>query len=216
MVFLDLKRDKYMCLDQMQTRAIWPFLNSRSSDFEVQESTIVTDTVNLLLDNEILTLNPNSGKDISSAYIERPSRELTGYDPDKKPKTLAKHIYYFLSSCLISAIYLRLLSLNYIVQMLGKRRRKHQRTKQAIPKEKFQDLVGIFKSLRPLIFTSHDNCMFHSLALIEFLSHFNLYPCWVFGVKMGPFVAHCWVQHDDMTLNDSVDHVAAFTPIMAV
>ena len=212
MVFLDQKKDKYMCLDHIQTRAIWPFLNNRSSDLETQENTIVADTLNLLLDNEILTLSPKSGKDISSVLIEPASRELTGYDTDNKPKTLVKHVCYFLSSCLISAIYLRFLSLDHIVQRLEKRKR----TKQKIPKEKFQDLVEIFKSLRPLIFTSHDNCMFHSLALIEYLSHFNLYPCWVFGVKMGPFVAHCWVQNDDMTLNDSVDHVAAFTPIMAV
>jgi hypothetical protein len=59
-------------------------------------------------------------------------------------------------------------------------------------------------------------CLYDSLALVEFLAHYRLFPQWVFGVMAEPFAAHCWVQQDDRVLNDSVDYVRGFTPIMVV
>jgi hypothetical protein len=38
----------------------------------------------------------------------------------------------------------------------------------------------------------------------------------MFGVMTRPFKAHCWVQIEDVVLNDSLDHVRLFTPIKAV
>ena len=35
------------------------------------------------------------------------------------------------------------------------------------------------------------------------------FPRWVFGVRARPFVAHCWVQYEDMVFNDTVEHVPA-------
>jgi hypothetical protein len=31
---------------------------------------------------------------------------------------------------------------------------------------------------------------------------------------MRPFHAHCWVQHEDAVVGDTVEHVSQFTPIM--
>jgi len=38
----------------------------------------------------------------------------------------------------------------------------------------------------------------------------------VFGVKLNPFSAHCWVQAGDIVLNDAIDHVTIHTPILVV
>jgi hypothetical protein len=35
----------------------------------------------------------------------------------------------------------------------------------------------------------------------------------VFGAKLNPFAAHCWVQLEDVVLNDRTDNVAVFTPV---
>jgi hypothetical protein len=35
-------------------------------------------------------------------------------------------------------------------------------------------------------------------------------------VKASPFGAHCWLQEGDLILNDSVERVGAYTPIMIV
>jgi hypothetical protein len=37
----------------------------------------------------------------------------------------------------------------------------------------------------------------------------------VVGVAI-PFAAHCWVQHADMVLNDSVDIVSRYEPILVI
>ncbi|RYM07421.1 lasso peptide biosynthesis B2 protein [Sphingobium cupriresistens] len=41
-------------------------------------------------------------------------------------------------------------------------------------------------------------------------------PDVVLGVQLGPFSAHCWVQHEDRLVNDRVDMVRTFTPILVL
>jgi hypothetical protein len=36
----------------------------------------------------------------------------------------------------------------------------------------------------------------------------------VMGVSGRPFAAHCWVQVGDRVVNDTLDHVILFTPIL--
>ena len=42
--------------------------------------------------------------------------------------------------------------------------------------------------------------------------HANL----VFGVTGDPFSAHCWVQVDELVLNDTLGNANAYTPIRTV
>lgn len=58
--------------------------------------------------------------------------------------------------------------------------------------------------------------MFDSLALLHFLARYRQFPRWVYGVKLKPFRAHCWVQAGDVVVNDIVDNVRGYTPIMSV
>ncbi|MBW4050302.1 MAG: lasso peptide biosynthesis B2 protein [Proteobacteria bacterium] len=76
-------------------------------------------------------------------------------------------------------------------------------------------LTGAFLDFRPM-FPWDYRCLFDSLALIRFLSLFNLYPDWIFGVQDDPFNAHCWVQAGTRVLNDDIEHVRNYTPIMTV
>ncbi|NJO13234.1 MAG: lasso peptide biosynthesis B2 protein [Gammaproteobacteria bacterium] len=74
----------------------------------------------------------------------------------------------------------------------------------------------VFEALHPLVFASRNRCLFHSLALIEYLARHELYPRWVFGVQAVPFAAHCWVQQEGQVLNDTVEHVSRYTPILSI
>ena len=49
---------------------------------------------------------------------------------------------------------------------------------------------------------------------MEFLAIYRIYPMWVFGVKMGPFGAHCWVQDGAFVYNDTIAHTGSFQPVM--
>jgi hypothetical protein len=77
-------------------------------------------------------------------------------------------------------------------------------------------LVEAFARYRVFLFSSKDECLYDSLALLEFLARYGIYPDWVFGVQTRPFAAHCWVQHGDVVFNDMVEHVRGYTPIMVV
>jgi hypothetical protein len=35
-------------------------------------------------------------------------------------------------------------------------------------------------------------------------------------VKLEPFGAHCWIQDDDTVLNDTVEVVRQYTPVLVV
>lgn len=59
-------------------------------------------------------------------------------------------------------------------------------------------------------------CLLDSLALMDFLGRKGFRPHLVFGVIRQPFHAHCWVQAQGVVLNDSLDHVLQYTPILVV
>ncbi|ESQ92587.1 lasso peptide biosynthesis B2 protein [Asticcacaulis benevestitus] len=70
-------------------------------------------------------------------------------------------------------------------------------------------------ALRRLI-PHQDQCLRRSLGLIDLLARHQFYPNLVIGVRMKPFEAHAWVQWNEMVLNDEVDHVLRYTPILVV
>ena len=56
-------------------------------------------------------------------------------------------------------------------------------------------------------------CLVRSAMLMSYLRRAGLSADWVFGVRLWPFAAHCWVQIDDLCLNDDIERLAAYTPI---
>lgn len=56
-------------------------------------------------------------------------------------------------------------------------------------------------------------CLVRSALLMSFLRRRGLRADWVFGVRLFPFMAHCWVQADDLCLNDDVERLTAYSPI---
>jgi hypothetical protein len=61
-----------------------------------------------------------------------------------------------------------------------------------------------------------DRCLSRSLALADQLARRGCRTQVVFGVKLAPFAAHCWVQADDLVLNETVEEVARYTPILVI
>ena len=57
-------------------------------------------------------------------------------------------------------------------------------------------------------------CLRNSMLLINLLEGAGLPATWVFGVRTYPFDAHCWVEHEGIVLNDTIDHVRWYTPIL--
>ncbi|AXB80224.1 lasso peptide biosynthesis B2 protein [Novosphingobium sp. P6W] len=59
-------------------------------------------------------------------------------------------------------------------------------------------------------------CLLRSLTLHRLLAQDGHASEFVFGVKLHPFEAHCWLQRDDQVINDTIEQVGRFVPIRAV
>ena len=57
-------------------------------------------------------------------------------------------------------------------------------------------------------------CLLRSFLLLRLLRRQGHDAMWVFGVTTWPFAAHCWLQVEDLVLDDELDRVATYTPIM--
>jgi hypothetical protein len=61
-----------------------------------------------------------------------------------------------------------------------------------------------------------DRCLPRSIALAMCLARRGCRSHVVLGVKLAPFAAHCWVQAGDAVLNDELEEVLRYTPILVV
>jgi hypothetical protein len=67
-----------------------------------------------------------------------------------------------------------------------------------------------------LLLGMSDRCLPRSLAYADLCLRSATEVDLIFGVKLFPFQAHCWVQREDTVLNDSLESVRPYTPILRV
>lgn len=75
--------------------------------------------------------------------------------------------------------------------------------------------LAIFRRLSPWL-PLDGACLFRSQMLRAYLAALGHGVSWRFGVRTWPFRAHCWLQVEDLALDDEAERLAAFHPIMAV
>ncbi len=217
-VLLDLRKDRYLALDASGEQALrrlvpgWPLSGHRHATAEQVHADAAA--IEKLLEAGLVTSTPELGKDATPVTLELPTRELVEEDPETSPRIRAHHIGNFLLSWVCAAQLFRRQPLERIITRVRRRNERGGTDHRHVDLAAASTLVGAFDFLRPLIFTARDACLFHSLTLIEFLSRYGIFPMWVFGVRAGPFAAHCWVQHGDIVFNDTAEHARLYTPIM--
>lgn len=74
--------------------------------------------------------------------------------------------------------------------------------------------AAAFAELRLAIRTL-DRCLPLSLALVRRARPTDREVRLIIGVKLGPFGAHAWAQRGPLVLNDRLDAVRAFTPVLS-
>lgn len=72
-----------------------------------------------------------------------------------------------------------------------------------------------FLTVRPLVPIAR-NCLLDCLALLDLMDPAAGHATLVFGVRLDPFGAHCWLQTDELLLTDTHDLVGNFTPVLAL
>jgi hypothetical protein len=221
-VFLDLREDEYLCLGRKHTDAIKGLLvhhavDMRSAGIRLHNPRDLdaSSAVQALLKKGLLVENDAHGKLPTPARVATPSSSIMEDFDNQQPRITPAHVWNFFSAAAIASAELRLGSIQRTVWKIAARKSTHATTVTAVDSGAISDLFQIFRTLRPYYPRKH-LCLFDSLALLHFLSRYSEFPHWVYGVKLEPFYAHCWVQAGDVVVNDIVDNVRAYTPIMSV
>jgi hypothetical protein len=215
-VFLDIERDQYLAGNRASIEALTPWLSSRAcaGGHSLPEQTMPSAEATLATDltrRGLLTTNEGDGKPFQPVR----GAALRSTPPHRK-SILRNAVRFpaFYSACHAANRRLITTRTRLIIDFVHNRKRMNSHHSKA-QSTKLISLISTFNTLRPF-YPRPYLCLFDSLALVEFLATYQTFPTLVFGVRGEPFQAHCWVQHEDLLLNDSVAHVAAFTPIMTV
>jgi hypothetical protein len=75
--------------------------------------------------------------------------------------------------------------------------------------------VEVFRQLLPLAPWT-GACLLQAELLLRFLNAADLDADWVFGVRLWPFLAHCWLQIDELCVSESPDTLASYHPILVL
>ena len=214
-VFLDIERDKYLCLDLATTVTLLPYLDGRSLFFgdslfsECATGDGVSKILGELEQRNLIAQLPLDQAAPGVEQIALPTRSVSGATDNGRRRTAAGACEFILAVTR-SAVLFRWRTLAKTLTHVTQRRQSADASR---PADGHEPLVQRFASYRSR-FLKTDACLFNSLALLDFLALHGLYPKLVFGVAMRPFQAHCWVQHEDTVLGDTLERISQFTPIM--
>jgi hypothetical protein len=236
-VFLDLKRDRYVGLGLGELPMLnavvsgWAMTPPQNNSKGDPDSACLTAKAQALLASGLLSTEFSPRMHLLPVAVETVSALLPDADFDHRPKLRLHHVVNFARAVTGAAASLKWRALHRVVERVQMRKAAALAgivasgvTDSCMGTECLQDaalesvrsLTVIYKFLRIFSFTAKDACLFDSLALIEFLAHYRVFPDWVLGVQTGPFVAHSWVQRGRYVLNSSVECVRDYTPILAV
>lgn len=216
-ILLDLHRDQYLALSDESAR----LLGSVIVDWPVEPiggvQQNIDATVEELVARGLITLDPQQGKPAGMIEHPRPSETLLPqaqlFADSRSPRSSARALRFarIAVAAVQARLWLRFHSIEWIVNNLSR-----GEVRPPLDESAARCHVALFYRARPFLFSSRNACLFDSLALLLFLRRAGVYPQWVFGVRTGPFAAHCWLQSGSIVLNDTVDNVRSYTPIMAV
>jgi hypothetical protein len=219
LVFSDLRGDMYRCLSRENTEIVLRSLPG----FQVTNAPPAAgaNCINAahlqrvmgVLSSAGLVCNAASGRSFAPIRVPVPTASLVSDSGPTAPRPRPGHFASFLHACLKASAMLRMQSIRRTVRSVEAHRHRLCKVNR-LGLDSMHNLTRSFHRMRPYYGRAY-LCRFDSLALIEFLFSHRCLPLWVFGVKCEPFAAHCWVQDDNYILNDSVEYVQRFTPIMA-
>jgi hypothetical protein len=220
-VILDVRRDKYLCVDRHQFESLGPWMQGwreTASALPAGASNPSSDAIALgdqLLSVGILSRTPHGTKAARPIDYALPEQQLATDVPAGVHTSIWPHATTALLSCIRATHSLRHRGFAGTIETVRARKRLGQPVTRSFDHERSRSLIAVFNELR-LFYARPYVCLFDSLALINFLARYGLYPDWVFGVSADPFEAHCWVQARNVVLNDTLERVSAFTPIMCI
>lgn len=217
LVILDLATGTYLGLSLHQATQLAPYIQGWPVGKASSHSTTkAAATLNLLLARGLLTQDPLHGKPASPAVAPLLDWHLTDRWLKRRPLVRTPDVLHFVASVASAAAMLRLWSLERIVARASARKSQRGPVASEPDTDAIMHRVAIYSRLRPWLYSRKDNCLLHSLALLEFLAREGIVADWIFGVRTAPFRAHAWLAYGSRVLTESPQSVAGYSPILAV
>jgi len=221
-ILLDLERNRYFGIGSRETRALSTLAlnwNEASSSGAAAVEPLAADAAiamaDALIDAGLLSREAPANRNSLCGTQPDLNGALTsaGHELSRETSLRPAHIAAFLGALAWTRRALRSRSLYSIAWEVRDRKGAAGGTFEA---QRAIELVGLFRRLRPHTFAARDRCLFHSLALVRFMSRHAVFPTWVIGVRAKPWGAHAWVQQDKLLLDANPEHVCEYTPILTV
>lgn len=232
-VWLDVRRDRYSAIERARTVGFheivpgWPDDESNFRD-EVPVSEVhyrgirsaasAQREAQLVRMREAGLLVPLNGKHDARMATPAPNAQLAVEIClpvlATVPRVHAHHLCHITRAWIVAVATLKYRGLSGAI-----RRMKRLSTENQIPNPdegKLRGLISAFAQVRPFLFAARGRCLLNALVLSEFLGRYGIGSNCVFGVHSRPFAAHCWLECGNRVLNDSVERVRGFTPILRV
>ena len=219
-IVLSATRDRYLCVAHAELVSIGNQLHGwQDRSVAMPKSLSVGADVNTLIESltskGIITSDSTIGKSFTEAQYPAPEGQIEPLEPSSTAKIPFHWIARFFLACATADWQLRTAAFCRTLARLERRRLRAKSSPGANDVARAPRLVGAFKLLRPL-YPRPYLCLFDSLALLEFLRGYHLLPRVVFGVVADPFQAHCWLQDGAMILNDDLERIGRYQPILSV
>lgn len=200
-VFLDLERDRYLCVGEEVSNA----LSRLNRDGKANAADIPR--LEALVARGLLIESDQEWKP-SGRPVPRAHRSLVS---EPLGEVRIGGVVSALRHQLSSELSLRTTSLAELLRRIRTRKTHSVGEPRASAERVAQDFLHLNR-----IVSGNGRCLARSLAVVNRLASFNIYPELVFGVRLYPFTAHCWVEATGCVLTDHHERTAHFTPILAV
>jgi hypothetical protein len=197
-IFLDVNRDRYFASPAETAEALTRAI--------AEEPNILSDKQALepLLINGLLTTSSDPAKFLQLTTAPPAAAEWTDI-----PRLRSTQIFTALAFQLRAVLQMRRRGFAEVVLERQRRSRTAGRSRAA------SEIISAHYASN-LILAPHQRCLIKSIGLFDMLELAGHYPRLILGVRDYPFVAHAWVQLEDIVVGDSLDHVALYQPILVV
>jgi hypothetical protein len=219
-IILSTTHDRYLCVEHARLASIGDQLagwqdERPATTHRLQPAIPKSRLVESLISKGIITDDPSIGKPFVECRYPIPESRLELLRTvDRGSISFLWKVRFFLA-CIWVDWQLRRAALPRALARIERRRPRVEQPAMNSTPAHTAVLVSAFMALRPL-YPRPYLCLFDSLALLEFLAAHECFPRMVFGVVADPFQAHCWLQDGPAVLDDDLERVRRYKPILSV
>ena len=203
-MFLDVAADRYFCLSRSINHA---FLRMARGDGRDKERAVLTS----LVERGLLVECDADGPPLGNPPEQRASCDF--FDEALSPPG-PMALFRALAREIAAARQLRTTSFQQILERIRSDKCGNSLEARRILPAVAAIVAGA--NAVSLVTRATDRCLVRALAIREACSRNGIATRLVFGVRMHPFAAHCWVELGDCVLVGEFEQVRLYTPILAL